>query len=251
MDTENYISGVPPSISFSKKVLVIPSLEEIGVPPDLGGLGWVSPNPELDKNRLTGGNWVNRGDVLLTYSFQSFNPERANFFQKITNNIPVITDSWKILSPASGLVIDSREEYTSESNSVNHLVYHYVNRPMLPILLIPDDEPPPSQENQYLYMRLVHWLIDRFLGIPFRNNDRTKLTSLGKKIQTEEWSKENYPKFLEQLKNINTTSIEPFRVKEIAKNEGRLLANIQNLESKYHDLKAKLAYISREFGESE
>ena len=62
------VSNVPENVTFGKKILVIPSLKEMGVPEFIGGLGYLKLATDLEEYRYFG-KWIKRGDKLLKYRF--------------------------------------------------------------------------------------------------------------------------------------------------------------------------------------
>ena len=191
-------SNVPNSITFSKEVLIIPSLHDVGIP--IAELGYVYVESELINHRYTGGYWINRGDKLLTYRFWAFNKKKSNFLELLRGQESTTNDSWTIYSPVSGLIVSFDDEQTSETSNYG-LVYHGMNRPSLPIILIPKDEPPPDLNNFNTYENMTSWLLYYFYLLPIRKNQDTQPGRLKKFMELSESSNEYYSNIYKALEN--------------------------------------------------
>jgi hypothetical protein len=164
----NSFNRLPQSIEFGYTILSIPSLEEMGIP--LSGLGIVQssetlgqylPNPETC--------WINRGDLLLTYSFQFFQSESTPRLAFLKD--PMWTRTYEIISPVSGLHLAMRKEETVRFTL--GLQYQWEREPLLPIILVPNDEPPPDWHNFYEYDRIAQLLSECFYRLPIRHPEKS------------------------------------------------------------------------------
>lgn len=165
-------STIPGSITFGSKLLPIPSLEEVGIP--MAGLGIATLNPELSGGGFAP-RWVDRGDPLLTYRFPFFRIERKSWVTYLHD--PMEERSFEIVSPISGLLVHLRNEYTVRYLSA--LSYEWSKEFLLPVLLVPEDEPPADAANFYLYDEMCSFLTFVFERIPLRDHSKMRPDRLG------------------------------------------------------------------------
>lgn len=144
-------NSVPESITFGKKILTIPTLKEMGIP--LAGLSIIEMNPQFYEKRYSGGCWINRGDHILTYKFRFFNTEKPSFLSKFGRLDQMWDYTKEIVSPISGLLIGTRDE--DAINFTSGLQYQWCQERVLPIILVPNDEPKPEKTNFYNYDSLA------------------------------------------------------------------------------------------------
>ncbi|MGC2237225.1 MAG: hypothetical protein WA584_13755 [Pyrinomonadaceae bacterium] len=127
---------VPDSIFFGDEILLIPNMEEVGIPKELRTLGNVQPQIQI-------GGWVERGEEILTVTYDVFEKNEKPKHWFLSDNTFSTKETLK--SPVSGLVIGYRNE---------HGGYEEV----FPIILLPKDEPPQQSYQIYFYERIVRTL---------------------------------------------------------------------------------------------
>ena len=239
-------SNVPHSVTFGKKLLFIPTLEEMGI--QLAGLGYNKIAQGLENYS---GLWVKRGDPLVTYTFYAFSKEKSNIYERITGNHLTTSKTWSINSPVDGMIISTRREQTSEQNSSTGLVYHNIDRSMLPIILIPNDEPFPDEWNFSTYDGISSWLSNCFNLLFIRSRDDFSPGRLKDYIAKSEYESVviEYAKQLEQLKKRGSKTFRTYELRDFSKKDGGLAYDIQKIRTKFLDLREKLVHIAREFGE--
>ncbi|MEM9649915.1 MAG: hypothetical protein AAF969_15660 [Bacteroidota bacterium] len=241
-------STVPSSVTFGKKVLFIPSLEEIDIP--LAGLSTVLVEKKFFDRRYQGGYWVNRGDELLTYNYYAFTKEKTSFFEKLKGIDSTTTATFTIKSPISGLVIANRDEDSVDPNGAYGLRYEYCKEKSLPVILVPNDESIPDMSNFYEYDRMVSWLKYYFFLLPFRDRSRLHAERLKDYMNRHESASIGFSKDKEMLSKRNSDSHKEYRIREITSSDFQVIQNIQKSRNEFIDLREKLVHLSREFGES-
>jgi hypothetical protein len=241
-------SNVPGSITFGKKALFIPSLKEVGIP--VAGLAMVTMEPGLHDHRYQGGRWVRRGEALLSYRFNAFTTEKESFFDKIRGIQNTTSHTWTIVSPVNGLMLSCRDEWTSEYNPHVRLLYHGIDTPLLPVLLIPDDEPLPDKTNFYTYENMASWVSYYLNFLVFRHASESSGGRLRDYITKSEWVKNQLPNYQKALEARHNDSYNSYDIREIEPGDGQMISNIQSMRSKYLDLREKLVHLSRQFGHS-
>jgi hypothetical protein len=244
MNENNIFSRVPESVTFGYKILQIPTLQEMGI--TLGGLGLVSLHERL---RSTGYEpcWINRGDPLLTYKFWFFRYHKKSLFSIFHD--PQWHESFEIISPLSGLLLSTREEYTIDF--LGTLQYEWCNERLLPIILVPNDEPPPDAQNFYIYDRIASHLNGYFDVIPIRDYSRMYVERLRGWIdRTGGDDAKLYLGRLSALQERNPDSYRAYKIRELTDQDVELVGMIQRLRSKDIHLREKLVHIARKYGES-
>lgn len=233
-------SSVPEAITFGKKILWIPSLKEVGIP-----VSYVVPSTLSAKLKDYSMHWIERGDPIIEYEISYFNkdkkePDKWYKFRKPDTRSSI---RFEIKSPISGLMVDKREEESIGSSGSDL---------KLPVLLVPNDEPLPDDYNFYIYNHIcktlahVYWRIAvieyAYLGSTYA-------------VRLREWSNDFriinfYQKSIKTLQQRRDSDFEKYAIREISKEDKAIISNIQDLRTRYTDLRQKLVHISREFGES-
>lgn len=229
---------VPQSITFGYKVLQLPTLAEMGIP--LSGLGLVKRNEGLSKYLPDPDScWINRGDTLLTYEFWYFQDEkkpRLPFF-----NDPTQQRTYNIVSPISGLLLSMRDEKTVE----------WCNERALPVILVPNDEPPPGNDNFSVYDQIAQFLSSHFDLLQIRDLSKTSPERLRGWIDRHEGDVARvYSERLSVLQGRNPDEHRAYEIREISAADEELVCNIQYLRTKDLDLRDKLVHIARKYGKS-
>ncbi len=187
---------VPESIEFGTHCVVVPKLESAYTLKTLAGLAVVQPKSEI-------GSWIERGDplaeALLPVFDRRYPPSKWAFW--VEDSFTYLR--YKLLSPVSGLVIGMRAQRSayhgmaSATDSGRSLCYG--DNEVRSVLLIPRDEPPPTD-----------WSYEYFI-------------SLGRSIRV------NYPQLLHSSKNgyqrMPKTVAEFFNDREQAKIDEFLISD--------------------------
>jgi hypothetical protein len=233
---------VPQSVTFSFKILQIPTLQEVGIP--LSGLGTVKLN-EAISGKGYAPSWINRGDPLFTYYFHFFSYDEGPKFLGFLGD-PMRHYEFEIVSPISGLLISMREEEVV--NFTVGLRYEWCGEDLLPVILVPNDEPPPDTRNFYEYDRMASYLCDCFNMLPIRDRSKTNAERLRDWIARKE--DDFYPGLLSKLHERDKEVHRSYEVRELTSSDSKFINMVQNLRSKDPQLREKLVHIARKFGES-
>lgn len=235
---------VPNSVTFGKKILTIPSLNEVGIP--LAGVSLVQANPKFKEFWAVGGCWVNRGELLLTYEFRFFETLEPSFLSRFGMQDPIWVDRFEIRSPISGLIVLSRHEDSISTGLQYQWVQEYG---ALPIILVPNDEPLPDDKNFSLYNQMTKELRRSFNVIPVRRPQKTQPERLFTYLD-DPVSKEEFGAYYKQLEHRNPEDYTQYDIREITHEDKNLISSIQNLRGSDIILREKLVHLSREFGTS-
>lgn len=242
MNEKSVFGRVPESITFGYKVLQIPTLEEMGIP--MGGYGLCSLNEGLSSQGYDT-CWIERGDPLLTYDFQFFSRNVKIPLLSIFND-PIQHQTFKIVSPISGLLLSTRQEQTL--GFLGGLQYQYCNEQRLPMILVPNDEPPPDAHNFYVYDQIAQYLSSDFDLIPIRDYSRLSPERLRDWINRK--GDDTDLKYLSTLRERNGDSYRAYEIREISDTDRELISKVQHLRGKDLQLREKLVHIARKYGES-
>lgn len=135
--THRSLKSVPPNILFSTTLLRTPSLEEMGVPAPLSYIPFI-------RCHVGNGEWVNRGDPLVTYDLIYYRKEtRPTFLLRLLLGDQRYTHTFVLKSPISGFVTD-RVQITCRKYSVARLSAFFGmldKDSVLPTMLVPKNEP--------------------------------------------------------------------------------------------------------------
>lgn len=235
---------VPESVSFGFKILEIPTLEEVGVP--LAGLCLTERHATL-KGGGYEACWIDRGDPLLRY--------RVRFYQNLEKNWlsmfwdPTHEESFEVASPISGLLLLLRQEYTL--GFLGSLQYEWSQERLLPVMLVPEDEPLPDLIDLHVFDQIASVLSRHFDVLPYRDRSRTRPERLRDWLGRQ--SKETAARYQEwriQLQERENGSFNAYNIRELNESDRKVLSHVQILRGKDHTLREKLVHISRGFGES-
>jgi TIR domain len=234
-------------IEFGCTILIIPTLDEMGIP--LSGLSLVKPNEAWGRYvPIPETCWINRGDLLLTYNFRFFASESAPRFPFLKD--PLWTRSYEIVSPISGLQLSMRDEQTIDF--MMGLQYQWCSERALPVILVPNDEPPPDTHNFYVYDRIAQLLTECFDRLPIRYHSRTSSERLQDWLHRSD-SKERVEFYHGCRTKIRERSGEDYRsyeIREISGTDREIIQNVQYLRTKNLDLRQKLVHLARKYGDS-
>lgn len=137
--------AVPNNISFGHEILLFPTMEELGLSRYLTSLGIFQTPVKI-------GDWVNRGEELLRITFKIYKKrEKTSWFSFSRDT--VIEEGIIFPSPVSGLLIGSRKEISAPYpyHDLTPISIYYEGYPILPILLIPNEEPPQEVYTEGIY----------------------------------------------------------------------------------------------------
>ena len=244
MDKKTVFGQVPDSITFGYKILEIPTLEEMGIP--MGGYGVCNINDGLSRQRYEP-CWIERNDYLLTYNFRFFQHENKPFFSYF--NDPWFSQEFEIISPISGLLIHFRKELTVGFTS--GLQYEDCEEDILPVLLVPNDEPSPDSANFYVYDRIAQVLRDNFYSIPIRDRQNTTPERLRDYVARKgSDTAKHYNTAQVKLRERNSSKYRKYNIRDISPSDNKLISKIQHLRGTDIRLRDKLVHIARKYGDS-
>jgi hypothetical protein len=246
MNEKKTFGRVPQSITFGYKVLHISTLAEMGIP--LSGLGLVKPNEGLSKYTPDpNACWIERGDPLLTYEFWYFQNEKEPRFS--FSKDPIWERTYEIVSPISGLLLSMREEQTA--GLTGGLLYQWDNEKALPVILVPNDEPPPDSANFNVYDEMARVLYNSFNLLPIRDYSKPSPERLrGWLDRNEGDATKVYLERLTALQERNPNDHRAYDIREISAADGEVIRSVQHLRANDLDLREKLVHIARKYGES-
>lgn len=240
------MARVPESISFTNKLLYIPTLKEVGIP--MADFGLAKSNDNI-KYEVYNGYWVERGAPLLSYGFSFYSKEKPSLMDKIRGYDPEWDTDFHIKSPISGLILMLREEKTID-NSLG-LQYQGCTDTVLPVILVPEDEPLPDNENFYTYNSVARTVASHFYHIPIRDYSVSRTERLRDYISKGDTALADfYSDKLKTLQNRDQSQYKEYRIEEISEKDTTLIRHIQDLRTKDINLREKLLHISRAFGTS-
>ena len=235
-ETDNRKS-VPRSITFDDLLLLLPRFEEVGIPSRLGMLGELQPLVEE-------GQWVERGEPLLraVYPFYKHRKRKLWHFE----------DTWEskeatLSSPTHGLVIGFHEETARDEQQWGT---YYSDLKVLPILLIPKNEPAPETWPLNFYIEVAqilgqNWGRLRYhqtSGSEFRLAEAVENPNLGWQPDIRRILEFNGP----TLGQFSQERLSHMRTDEsLTVLTNRLLDNIQQLRKADLKLREKLAHMVR------
>lgn len=214
---------VPPSIYFDRELLLVPTLS-IGGITDLTDCVVCTPMVEI-------GDWVDRGDVLLTATVHNYRKAGKPWFQEDPwDKTPII-----LRSPVSGLVLDQLR---------GNGAYYMEGRPgfnfgtvsCFPALLLPKHEPPQNCQEMRFYSSLRSVLAEN-LETLVRCSDR----DLGYSRLKELSSEAERGNILERFRGAKTN--DKFEVRAIRSSD-HLQHNIDGLRSYDLILRDKLLHLA-------
>jgi hypothetical protein len=236
---------VPASISFGLKILRIPSLAEMGIP--MAGYGICRLSERLGDHSYDT-CWINRGDPLLEYEFRWFEYETSPFLAAVRGD-PLWHETFRIVSPISGLLLSTRREQTIAFASGVGLQYQCCDEPRLPVILVPNDEPLSSSDNFYVYDDIASHLRNNFEKIPIQAGSKTsRLREYIARYGVETASL--YREHLSALEGRVPDSHRSYHIKEITAADSDLISIVQHLRSRDIDLRDKLVHIARKYGKA-
>ena len=225
------LATTPTSIHFSDEVLTVPSFAEVGVPEDIAMLG-------LIKGLASVGQWINRGDPLATAVYHVFNYESRRLWGLVSD--PLWSHEITLRSPVAGLVVDLREEVTTEFQPWG---VYYERRPALPIILLPQDEP-PQEYGELSYYREVGSFLQcnwRCLRLYVRGEDSfIRLHEQAAGPANAMWRDH-----LERLKNCGKLALGRFAMRKVTSEDRVIIDRVNRLRTQDLVLRDKLLHIAR------
>jgi len=133
------MQSVPGNIFFGFDLLSVPTFEEVGIPEFFGRFGRL-------ESSIQPGQWINRGDVLITLHYDLYRNERKIRFLPD----PKWTVSESLLSQISGFVLDFRSEKVRTWLGGTH----FTSANVWPIILLPKDEPPQDSHRIEFFQQI-------------------------------------------------------------------------------------------------
>lgn len=158
---------IPSGIRMSRTCLLMPTFEELGLPVHVMALATIRVLPAragehaFDRMKLgkAPGYWVKRGEPLLEYRYTKY--ERAS---KPSFPLSVVASDTTsdiiatVPSPVDGLIINLRNEWQRVDQPWG--VAYQLHEAALPVLLMPDKEPPANNSSLSEFERLARTLSD-------------------------------------------------------------------------------------------
>lgn len=222
---------VPTTIHFGSDLLFVPTFEEAGIPGMLGRQAAVNSHVRV-------GQWVNRGELLIQASLRLYHRDRKPL-------LPIFPDSmWTatvlLQSPVSGLVVDQREETVAdlaEWGSVNTRTM-----PVLPVLLVPQDEPPQEEWRLYYFREIGIILRDQWRLLA-ENHAGTRFIRLGERhaqLQSRELQEA-----IDAMQGFERPRLNAFEVRAMRAGDKRILRIVQGLRAYDLVLRDKLVHLTK------
>ncbi len=152
----------PSTIGFDRSVLMLPSLEETGVDRLFSKLG-------IYKSLVEPGEWVDRRQPVMSIVFHAFSRPLRSRWPFARDEI--VERTFEIPSPVAGLMLAARPAYCAyygssyATSSGRSLCYG--EREVLPMLLLPRDEPPQEYWATTAYDEIRRWLADAWPRLLF------------------------------------------------------------------------------------
>jgi|GEM_PF-3948668 len=146
------LSSVPASVEFTDKLLFLPRLVEIGLSLHLAGLpvsktlGKLEciPGSFTELSREPSHCWIERGTPVMKYQivYESLSQEKGWFKDRTKKRIE--RKDVEIRSPISGMIVGFRDSDSVTQSTRDGIETKNKWGTMIPIILIPKDEPRPS-----------------------------------------------------------------------------------------------------------
>lgn len=241
-------NGVTPSsIQFGKKILAIPTLAEVGIP--FGGYCRAVFNKSIEQRRRAnfGHSWVSRGELLVTYHLRFFQKANKPFLPLISD--PIWTHKVEITSPVSGLILNMRSENTLGFGH-GGLQYEGVDERVLPVLLVPEDEPLAETGPFYRYDEIAHQMLSGFDLIPIRDRSNIRPERIRDYIQRGGSIAGSLSERLQVFRTRKSGGSRQYQIRTLSKEDRETIYFVDELRKADIGLREKLVHISREFGES-
>lgn len=240
---------VPDSITFGFQVLEIPSLDEMGIP--MAGLGFCRLADSLDSYPYDPSTcWVARGAPILSYVFNFYRNEAKSKLAFLTGD-PMETETFEIRSPISRMLLMNRNESTLGGIPGLSLQYEWCNEPRLPVLLVPNDEPPTDAHNFHVYDRVAGFVSRRFDMLPYRDRSSTSPERLGEwLVNRGAESAATYNQRRQTISNRKHDDFRKYKLREITQNDHEVIRKVQEMRGRDIVLRDKLVHLSRRFSES-
>ena len=237
------MSEVPLGVVFGKKVLYLPTLDEIGIP----FAGHVIISSVLKENRKDYGTWVKRGQHILTYQVRLFSKPTKPAIWLLRD--PIRTVTFEITSPIAGMYIDSREEHTLDI-SRHGLQYENYRNLLLPIILAPNDEGPASLDNFSAYDGIAELLKRNWQRLTIRDRSKLKPDRMADRMRAggADFSNQVHTE-AKRLESRRASEYRSYRVEKVSAADKDLIYTVQRVQEAYPNLRGYLSHISRKFGE--
>jgi len=217
-----------PNIPLGNTILITPTLIEAGITNHLAAYARI-------ENVVNFGQWVNKGEELLTLQYDIFNSENFpkvslwdRLYWRMVGNVRSLTHPISMTSPTSGLVIGFRR---CQSNDI--AIYRMdKGEGGFPIILLPQDNTEPDHYNISFYQRVIadlksYWtrlVCEDGYGGDMRLGD--KMPGLGREV-------------------IDQVQLQAFEVRDITSIDRQLLSGIQNIRDQHQYLWNKLVHLAR------
>jgi hypothetical protein len=189
---------------------------------------------------------VKRGDPLVTYNLASFINDSRPLLRKDHR----YGEQMVINSPISGIILRTRREETLEFNPQMSLQYPFGEHPLLPVLLVPNDEPPTDTINFYVYDRIAEFLGSRFELLPIRGRSDLEPRRLRDWLNGNPEAGPGFSKDRQTLRDRNPAQYRTYQIRDMNAGDVDLIQDVQHLRSRDLKLRDRLLHIARRFGDS-
>ena len=231
VDTDRPTVPVPPSIFFDYDLLLVPTLQEVGIPDELAGLGRYHPEVKL-------GQWVTRGEPLVAAHISFYQREQKPWWSWLTDD-PVWSIDPTLMSPVSGLVVDFRRQRTRIHAPWG--VVYVGEENVLPVLLIPRDEPPQDYWRLAFYGEIGTALRDHWKLLPYYSGHadlRARLGQVGDDLQG------SWRDALRCIAEFREPCREEFEVRPMSHQDKAIVSNVQSMRAYDLILRDKLLHLT-------
>ncbi len=221
---------VPSSIYFDSELLFIPKFTEVGIPLYLGGFGQL-------ESQVTVGQWVNRGDLLLKTKYIIYSSDQKPRFPFVKDK--TFDFNVSLLSPVSGLVLQLRKEHVCFWWNYG---FWYEEKEVLPVILIPRDEPPQNNSELSFFREIGNKLRHNWQRV--QNEYQRKCVRLGEVMHKLE-PKDKYETAVKTISAFHHPRLSQFETRQMTSQDYKLLRNIQKFRADDLVLRDKLAHLTK------
>lgn len=199
---------IPHDISMSNEILVMWTMKDAGIPEGLAYLG-------IFDHKAKKGEWVNRGDTLLTVRYEVFRElEKPRWWflrdERFSTEV-------SLKSPVSGLVISFTRERVGSGDRFSGVLYGETDA--FPVILLPEKEPTQDRWVKCFYGYMNDRLRQYWPLIAYHDG-------YGGSMRVKDKMPDLKPQLLKELR------VPDFIVRKIGSTDNNLLNEIQLLRGK-------------------
>lgn len=224
-------STVPSNIHFSGDLLYVPTFEEVGIPGMLGRLVAV-------QSRVRAGQWVNRGEPLIEARLRLYHSDRRPRLAIFPD--PMWTATVQLQSPVSGLVVDQRTETVADPAEWGTVYTRAM--PVLPVLLVPQDEPPQEEWRLHYFLEIGIILRDQWRMLAY-NHEGTRFIRLGDRLA--QLPNKELQEAIDAMHSFKQPRLDAFEVRAMRAGDERILRTVQGLRAYDLILRDKLVHLTK------